>query len=185
MHRALIYSIPGSGTRFTADVIERMLGPIEIQHVDEGWKFDPEADNGIVKTVVPLRSPVAVYLSRRGGHPRDAGLRQTIVKHWATLRERIGLYDYLLFPMAAGLDRAELLQSVIEHLDTEPDTDVFDELVRNWRKVGNHEQRPELVEYEQTGNVVVDGKDMGWLDDHTDWYDKQVATIIAAHRRTL
>ena len=203
--KALVLSVPGTGTRFTRQLLEKCFGytpvgidqivgkPVEsrfftFHHVDgEPWKRITENHHEI-KTVIPLRSPVAQYITRwqemSRGAPRGvkgaAISRATAIQLWKWLAESLEKYNYVFLPIEAGFDRKELIWRVANHLEVLPDADEMERFCREWPKVGTAGPRAEREEYDANGEVKINGYGMGFLDAPMKWYGELIEQYGAA-----
>ena len=195
--KALIYSVPGTGTGFTRKLIEvcfnyapvsleKMLAsPVDSRcyaahHVDAERLRLVTQEHPDIKTVIPLRSPVAQYITRwqrMNGGRRNAS-RATAVSFWQTLKESLNRYNYVFLPIEEGFDRGIKIWRVAKHLETLPDALAYDQFCKEWPKVNSgfpQGTRPERAEYDANGKVTIDGHPMGFLDEAMDWYHEQIA----------
>lgn len=204
MHPVLVFSVPGTGTRFTITLLQDVLGYRMIQTSRIG-KMESDhfvhihswaADEGKhakdmkhlravkncqeregMKTVIPLRSPIASYLTRRHvtagetQEEKDATARSRALGYWQTMRDCMGWFDYVLFPVEdERVPRHTRVQRVVDHVGV--DCDVWSELVvhdgtprspmgcfvESWAKVGT------------TGPKSAEGVDVEFLRPLEAWY---------------
>ncbi len=195
MRKALVHSIPGSGTRFCTEFISRVLG---YSRVDSPEKLvGAKAKNTFchthvwnrasamlcksdVQIIVPLRDPYLVYLTRRYRllHPTDnpREKRETMARYWHWLIMDTALMSNIYVPVEAGLDKRWLLQSIADHLKAPiKDEEFFEKMIEEWPKVGTAGPRPERDKYERTG--LIDGKALTFLDSAVEWYEDIVQSI--------
>jgi hypothetical protein len=201
--RALLYSIPGSGTRFACKYLTEVLGykkyavsefsemPVTSRsltqcHVDGSFmsarargdnlvhhKLRAVADEGLI-VVIPLRSPVATAISRM----RDDGGRSVlqIREMWKTLAGEIDSFDHILLPVEAPwLDHRRLLKLVASKLDAVPDPVLFEEMAAKWPRIGSSGLKGERDEYARTGRTTLGGHDSSIFDEATAWYIRRLA----------
>ena len=109
MYKALVHSVPGSGTRFICEFCEKALGYKRSQsekeliafhggrtycHTHVWQALDDVARNESVRVVIPLRHPYLAYLTRRYrvGRPSDTPekKRRIIAGHWKEMIRRVG-----------------------------------------------------------------------------------------------
>jgi hypothetical protein len=197
MRKALVYSVPGTGTRFTKEFLESCLGyravpvkeilgkPVKSRcyanhHVDASF-YSFTAHHQELRTIVPLRSPVAMFLTRRvdmGGGERS---RTHAKCFWAKLKESLHRYNHVFLPIEEKFDREGKLLRVIKHLEAGiADPETFRRLCKSWGKVGSSGQKKERLDYDAHGNVEVDGRDMSFLDDEMSWYRGLIETYGGA-----
>ena len=156
MYRALLLSIPGSGTRFTRDFLENCLGYYSVSpkkiadhpvnspvyafhHID-----DPVGNITSkirhLKTVIPVRPPVSTFKTRFRQYGDEEKCLMTILDYWQTLNEKICSYDHVLLPVEENLDRVRVLNIVVDHLEAREKvrTRKFYEIAVHWKKVGSY-----------------------------------------------
>ena len=194
VYKALIHSVPGSGTRFVCEFVEKCLGykrshieadlivfPTNNTYVQtHAWQdVDVVASTENVRVLFPLRPPYLTYLTRRyrTGRPTDTPeqKQEIIAKHWRELIRKSEYMNPLYLPVEAGLDREMVLQSIANHLEADINQEVFDEIVESWPKVGTVGGRPERDEYEKTG--LIDGVTPHFLDFAIEWYEGVVLRL--------
>jgi hypothetical protein len=150
MRPALVFSVPGTGTRFTVALLQAfgyVLGTNLSQiHslVDKGKHAQDMERLRIAKAdgvaaVIPLRSPVASFLTRRkvtAGQTqdeKDEKARERTLRYWQTLRDWMHQFDHVLFPIEeVQTPRVDRIARVARHLNVafEPESFV-------WCKVGS------------------------------------------------
>ena len=194
MHKALVLSVPGTGSRFTMNFLMGCLGyeklsPEDLihkppnspfcclQHVNAG----PPAmkmlrEHPGLKTIIPLRAPVHQFLTRAGESAHAQRVREESKSLWGRLIQmlRDGSWDYVFLPIEEDMDRRARLMKVARHVEAEPDPDVFEEIVTNWAKVGSSGIKPARVKYDKYGKVSVGGFNMSFLDEEMAWYRETV-----------
>jgi len=208
MNKALVLSVPGTGSRFTMNYLVSCLGyerkmllpkdlnpkprrkprntPLpfaSLQHVNASPQqiLRPLVKLEGLKTVIPLRAPVHQFLSRMGEASNPENVKEESKTFWKLLKELKDDFDYVFLPIEEDMDRAGRLMLVANHLGAVPDDDVFEEIVANWAKVGSNGVKPLRVEYDKRGNVSVGGFDMSFLDEEMAWY----AGLIEEYREGL
>jgi len=194
MHRALVLSVPGTGSRFTMNYLMGCLGyeklsPEDLLHKPKNSPFcslqHVNASPPIMKTlgkaeglkvVVPLRAPIHQFLTRSGESKHAQRVREESKALWSRLRQILldGSWDYVFLPIEEDMDRTKRLMKVANHLDAEPDEDVLEEIVTNWAKVGSSGIKPARVEYNKRGNVSVGGFNMSFMDEEMRWYRETI-----------
>ncbi len=195
MYKALVHSVPGSGTRFVCEFAEKCLdykrshSEIDlVEYADDNtychthvWQaLDPVVKDERVRVIFPLRSPYLSYLTRRYrvGKTSDTveQKRQAVILHWKTLIKKAKYMNPLYVPVEAGLDNRKLLQSIVKHLDAPVvNQEKFEEFVTRWPKVGTAGARYDRDVYEATG--FIDGRQPTFLDFAVDWYEAVVQSI--------
>jgi hypothetical protein len=189
--KAFVYSVPGTGTRFTNKLLHEvfgytLIGPRDLLkpekeglfythlHVHSGiYVRLMERDRGrTIKAVIPLRSPVAQYLTRRTAMNGGTKARNEALQYWKLLWLGLLKQDYVLLPVedATEIDRKEKVWRVARHLGVVPHSAKLEEFCEKWEKVGTGGPRPEREEYERNGNVEIDGSDLSFLDEDMDRY---------------
>ena len=194
MHRALVLSVPGTGSRFTMNFLMgacgyEKLSPEDLLHKPKNSPFcslqHVNASPPIMKVlgraeglkvVVPLRPPVHQFLTRAGESAHAQRVREESKSLWSRLRQILsdGSWDYVFLPIEEDIDRSKRLMKVADHLEAVPDEDVFTEIVTRWDKVGSNGVKPARVEYNRRGNVSVGGFNMGFLDEEMAWYRETI-----------
>ena len=192
MNKALVLSVPGTGSRFTMNYLMSCLGYVKVSPEDLLHKprYAPycslqhvNASPPIMKTlskveglkvVIPLRAPVHQFLTRVGEAAHAQRVREESKVMWKRLVELQPDFDYVYLPIEEDMDRAKRLMLVADHLDAIPDELVFDEIVENWAKVGSNGIKRERVQYDKTGAVSVGGFNMSFLDEEMAMYDKWI-----------
>lgn len=193
--RALVYSVPGTGTRFTNNLLEEVFGyrkvgprelvkePVNSQvythlHVNAGTYLDliKEMDPGkSIGTIIPLRSPVAQYITRHREMEKGERARVEALRLWNLLKESVERYDYVFLPIEeTRITNREKVARVAEHLETYPLSNAVFDFCAKWEKVGSSGPKPERELYDRTGSTEVDGGDVAFLDSLMSWYWKQV-----------
>jgi hypothetical protein len=199
--RALVYSIPGSGTRFTLQFLVEALGyeklqPHELQnhvigdrqftqwHVRRGHSsLITDLVEGGAKVVIPLRSPVATAITRESHLGPDTVVR--VKDLWRILRERIDRFDYILLPVEAPwFSHLRLLELVAQHLQMEPNQEVLEAMADKWPRVGCNGYKPERGRYDWTGQATIQGEDSSVFDEETAWYIQLLAEFAAGPYRS-
>lgn len=207
--RAMVYSIPGSGTRFAVKYLSEVLGYEQMalhglsqkpmgakvffqHHVDSeekrsdlASKVREVAKEGLV-VIIPLRSPVATAISRlklkgSGGHTVPEMLQR-----WRVLRQNIDDFDHVLLPVEAPwFDHRRLLELVAERLNTTPSPEQFEDMACNWPKVGDSGTRPARCRYDRMGQTVIGDYDSSVFDEETAWYIRRLADFAEGQYRRL
>ncbi len=195
MHKALIYSVPGTGTRFATQFVEKVLGyklmrldrQLLDSHKKDVWSqthadvsITPFIDSKqIVKFVVPLRDPYLAYVTRnfKSGWTRRQKIQMQApyIKLWETLIENVVKADCVFLPVDTDLNRIMLLQSVANHLDAKVELKLFFDMVYDWPKVGTMGMSSEKELYLKTG--MIRGEKPTFLDFAVDWYDATIARL--------
>jgi len=192
MNKALVLSVPGTGSRFTMNFLMSCLGyekmsPEDLLHKPRYAPFcslqHVNASPPIMKTlskveglkvVIPLRAPVHQFLTRVGEAAHAQRVREESKTMWRRLVELKDMFDYVFLPIEEDMSREKRLILVASHLDAEPNKDVFDEIVNTWAKVGSNGVKPERVHYDKHGTVNVGGFNMSFLDEEMDMYNRWI-----------
>jgi hypothetical protein len=192
MNKALVLSVPGTGSRFTVNFLMACLGyekmsPEDLlhkpryapfcclQHVNATPRFlKPLMKTEGLKTIIPLRSPVHQFLTRAGEAAHAQRVREESKTMWRRLKQLKDDFDYVFLPIEEDMDRAKRLMKVADHLDAVPDEMVFDEIVTHWAKVGSSGIKPHRVKYDKEGDVSVGGFNMGFLDEEMALYNEWI-----------
>jgi len=190
MHRALVLSVPGTGSRFTMNFLMGGLGyeklsPEDLLHKPKNSPFcslqHVNASPPIMKVlgkaeelkvVVPLRAPVHQFLTRSGEAAHAQRVREESKTMWGRLRQILndGSWDYVFLPIEENMDRRKRLMKVADHLGAVPNEYVLEEFVAHWHRVGSSGIKPARVEYDRRGQVSVGGFNMSFLDEEMAWY---------------
>lgn len=196
MNKAVVLSVPGTGSRFTMNFLMSGLGYEKIspedlihkpryapfcclQHVNASPQtLKKLAKREDLKVVIPLRAPVHQFLTRSGEAAHAQRVREESKVHWKRLREIKDTFDYVFLPIEEDMDRAARLMVVANHLDAVPDEMIFDEIVTNWSKVGSSGVKPARVKYDRDGNVSLGGFNMSFLDEEMAWYRETIEGYV-------
>lgn len=195
-HKALIYSVPGSGTMFTRTLLEKGLeykqcGIDQVLAQKMPWKFaqihsyDSEREKAYdqrdLKTIIPIRDPISTFLTRHNNLGGGYVAREQVLSHWLYLIATIDRFDYVLLPVAEDFDRRTMLQRVVDHLEAPiKGRAAFENMIEEWPKVNTQGDRTMRPEYEQTGRV--ENRPLKFLDGAREWYERQ---LIRYERETL
>jgi len=192
MNKALVLSVPGTGSRFTMDFLMACLGYVKLspedllhkpryapfcslQHVNASppiLKTLSKVEG--LKTIIPLRAPVHQFLTRAGEAAHAQRVREESKTLWKRLRDLKDGFDYVFLPIEEDMDRARRLMRVANHLDAVPDEMVFDEIITHWAKVGSSGIKPHRIKYDKEGDVSVGGFNMGFLDEEMARYNEWI-----------
>ncbi len=197
--KAVLHTVPGSGTRFVSDILERVFQYRGIGHPEfiatensgvyilvhsygEGHAQHKKLDTvGDVPFVTALRNPVSSYLTRNAQSKRDGvGYFETPTQwaqRWSRLARVVEERGAFCFPVDADLDRVRLIERLGAHIRAWGRVGVKEEIVKAWQVVGSQGAVPEQTEYMQTGKV--EGYDLAPLQDAAQWYNEQVEVLNA------
>ena len=194
--RILLHSVPGTGTRFVADILETVFGCQGISfrdlikgttagnvyaliHVHDTSYAHPTYAKGVtkyqeymswipngVRMVTPLRNPCLQYFTREEEMPKTVG-------RWESLIAQEGKHHNIYFPVDTRLDRSMLLNRLRKHLDAD-DWHVgrWQEIMAFWGVVGSNGKTAQKTEYLGTGKVA--GLDLTPLQFAVDWYQSKI-----------
>lgn len=203
--RTWIYSIPGSGTRFTIRYLADVLGlkPLGVRdlaaasvdamvYTQHHVMTDTNPNNSAqvlldaardgLRVVIPMRSPVATAITREPTHKECTVERVKAL--WATLEKTIDQLDFVLLPLECPwFDHGRLLRIVARHVGAEPDKAAVADLVRAWPRVGSGGDRPLRTEYDRTGRTTIRGRDSAEFDDATELYLRELALFFSGTYR--
>jgi hypothetical protein len=195
MKNTLIYSVPGSGTRFCLLYLSQVLGyrtskledlvTFESGHLGQ-VHTDYNDINDIVcrakglRVVVPLRDPYHSFITRtykpNWSPTRPAESVPLFELWWHRMIEVTKTMDVIYLPVdRPELDRYKLLQSIATHCEVAPDPDKVTKFADDWSKVGSMRVSPQKEEYLEQGTV--DGKPMHFLDFAVEWQEGIVAEL--------
>lgn len=197
MYKALVHTVPGSGTRFVCEFTEKCLGYRRSHthldliadsqnntycHTHVYQHLDDVALHESVRIVTPLRHPYLAYLTRRyrvGAAKDSAEAKQKIIAlHWRELLRKSKYMNMLFVPIEEGFDRARSLNIIANCLHAPVKCpDVFQKMVGEWPKVGTAGPRKERQIYESTG--LIDGVEPHFLDFAVEWYKGIVLELEA------
>ena len=194
--KTVIHTVPGSGTRFVADILERVFGYRDTEHGDFYSSEDPrmyilvhayakgghEAQHKKIDMVldgVPfvtaLRHPVHSYFTRNARPKREGAYFETPEQwadRWRTLIRVVGERRAYCFPVEEEIDRLRLIDRLGAHVKMQSNTVEQNDIVENWLPVGFQGPTNERLEYAVTGKVG--GYDLMPLNFASDWYNHQV-----------
>ena len=193
MHKALVLSVPGTGSRFTLNFLEACLGyqrisPEELLHKPAETPFcalqhvnshgaslrDTANPRYQIKTVIPLRAPVHQFITRLGVNAHANRVREECKTLWKRMREVMNDYDHVLLPVEVDMDRRARLEVVMRHLGATPDAAMFDHIIEHWTPVGSGGVKSERLTYDRDGDVSIAGFRMGIFDDEMAWYRRVI-----------
>jgi hypothetical protein len=198
MHKALVLSVPGTGTRFTSNYLEGCLGytrvsPDDLIHKPPDSPFTSQchvntgppmmkmlAEHRGLKTIIPLRAPVHQFITRCGSSAHANRVLTESKTLWARLRQEMGRFDFVFLPIEEDIDRDARLRLVTKHLDANPHPEVHEEIVKSWDKVGSNGVKAERVQWDATGHLNLGGKNMHVFDEEMKWYQEQIDQYRAA-----
>lgn len=182
--KAVVYSVPGTGTRFLCNLLRRGFGyrgdapgPFESRHPGDDlfilrhfhFQQEPVSPPASIPVVIPIRHPVHGFLTRR----REQG--ETVEQYaarWDRLRRFWAERNPHLFivddPTDTPLDRGSRLHDLIHVVKpAEVDPVYAESVVVDWAPIGRGPGEEQL-EYEGTGRVQ--GLDLSPLDEAVAWY---------------
>jgi len=197
--KALVHSVPGSGTRFVCEFTEECLGykraHTEIDLIESPvrnvychthvWQpLDEVALHESVRVVIPIRPPYLSYLTRRyrlGAATDSVETKQKkVALHWKELIRKAKYMNPLFVPVEEDLDRRQLLQTIANHLDAPiVNQERFEKFVTDWPKVCTAGPREERDEYESSG--LIDEVTPTFLDFAVIWYQGVVLELKDVH----
>ncbi len=187
----VLYTVPGTGTRFVADVMESVFG---YRHV--GHKQLPDHPDALVYTlqhahhlesslgqiesypdnisvVSSLRNPLLSYATRS---PHGTSLDYHVAR-WKNLIKFSDTHPVLFFPVGSAPTHYSWHRYLIDRLGRHLDAPVKseerrEEIVRDWLPLGFSGAGPE-----GHLNGIIDGV-KGELDFAVEWYDERVSEIL-------
>lgn len=191
MYKAVVFSVPGTGTRFTYKFLQDSLGYTEVHGIDQilsmtresvfwsthSWRaMEPLAGYHGTRMIVPLRDPYRAYLTRRHAYPYDEGARTHMISLWKILMEGVENHDVVYFPIdAPNVDKHLLLKSVADKLETDYDEDSLNNIATNWVRIGSRGPSAPRDEYEK--DRTIGGKHVSFLKTAQDWYFDKVELL--------
>jgi hypothetical protein len=185
-YRAIVYSVPGTGTRFCCDFLSFVLGykqaPLnELDNINTYVSIHSGTINRInrvmekypdVKLVVPLRDPYLAYTSRYHlDYPvRDSGTQNNknrCVEYWQSLIETTALYPTVFLPINCNeKDRLLNLVKVGKYLGANTNSRFID-YATNWTAIGSDGMNELKHEYIERGTI--DSVKPTFLDFAVNW----------------
>ncbi len=191
MYKAVVFSVPGTGTRFICKFLQDSLGYTEIHGIDQllamdretvfwsthNWRaMEPLVNYHGSKMVVPLRDPYRAYLTRRHAYPYDEGARTHMASLWKILMDGTEGVDVAYLPIdAPNVDKHLLLQSIAIHLDCGYDTESLDKIATQWLRIGSRGPSAARDEYENA--KLIGGEHVSFLKTAQDWYFDKVGIL--------
>lgn len=181
--KVVVYTVPGTGTRFLCDLLETVFGyrkeafrdfktsqdtHVYVQfHVQanfgrkpyqEDYKLD-EIPHSVL-TLTSLRNPKDAAITR--GRHGDT-LEWTIARWWL-LMKACNLRPVMSIPVDSDLDRTKLLTLISQRLDVSlPPADKLEAFVSDWSLVGSGGEGKKPLKFSEN--------DLKQLDFAVAWYD--------------
>jgi len=168
---AIVYSVPGTGTRFCRNFLENVLGYTHVtpNRMDETNVFNQLHSGSInldkimakysdIKLVTPIRDPYLAFVSRISlDRPvNDIGLQNnkaSCVEYWENLIEMTRLYDTVFLPIdCAKNKRLHHLVNVGKFLGANT-TRQFKVYADQWVPIGSQGTTPAKDEYLKQGTI--------------------------------
>ncbi len=195
MKKALVYSVPGTGTRFANQLLEDVFG-YEVVHVERLAWLEPQnifiqmhtrneqlhdlvASIHDLRVICPLRDPYRSFITRnyRKGYTASAPTRSMpkFVEYWEYMIRESALMNVVFLPVDSDLDRTKLLQSVALHIGAEADKEALSEYLENWPRVGALGTTKVKLEYVEHGTIL--GETPTFLDFAVDWYKARITEL--------
>ncbi len=186
MYKALVHTVPGSGTRFICEFLDKCLGYKRIEkskpkfeeHLSDCIYIQTHvwddriaaAEHESVRVVIPIRPPYLTYITRRYRNADFEGdSRINMVNHWEQLIQRAASIDPIYVPIEEDVDRRQLLHSIANFLEAPVVNQAeFDRFADTWPKIGTAGSMSERKKYERSG--LIDGVTPIFLDFAVDWY---------------
>jgi len=191
MYKAIMYSVPGTGTRFAYKVLESCFcytKTVGIEnflasnrervywHTHSWGDVSPLAGYHGARMVIPLRQPYRAFMTRRHTYPTMEGAMRQTSGFWTMLMEADKHFDTVYLPVDhENLDRVLLLRHIAEHLECDIMTDATDRMAREWKKVGTMGPSPEKGEWEKSRTIK--GEPPTFLNDAVDFYYDKIGVL--------
>lgn len=189
--KVVVHTVPGTGTRFVCDILERVFNykgitPPEFMVSNISNVFilihayqKPHHRIAEIKEGVPfvtaLRHPCISFFTRQRSRSGNKETVEQCAARWHNLIKIVQERKALCFPVDVELDRAGLIMRLGAHVRAWANMEVRDSIAKYWQPVGFNGVMPEQVEYRETGSV--EGCDLTPLQAAVDWYNTQVETI--------
>ena len=183
MYKAIIYSVPGTGTRFCNKFMEDVLGYRQVAQgkMDTSNVYCPIHSSKInfnskimkmypdARLVTPIRDPYLGYISRFSREPSFEREQETI-KDWNMLIENTTRYSTVFLPINCNeTDRLHYLVEVGKHLGIGAHSK-FVEYANEWPVIGSRSNIEVKQEYLKHGTIL--GTKPTFLDFAVEWIDR-------------
>lgn len=200
MYKALIHSVPGTGTRFAVEFVRYGLEYVVVNTPPEllgspvnrtlyqthvGMNINRMLRDKDVRMVTPLRDPYMAFITRwYHFHPiietkTQEEKEESFAAYWRGLIKDVEMAESPIYlPVDSDLDHRWILQYVAEGLDARiRNMEFFNKMVDGWPKVGTVRVLPERDEYEATGQI--EGETPTFLDFAVEWYRSRIQSLKA------
>ena len=192
MNKAIIYSVPSTGTRFCKKFLEDVLDYKQIRTSElkndvlnvycqihsSKINFDRVMSfYSNIKLVVPLRDPYLSVITRYLMSDNAAKYIETTGKeNWKNLIKMTSRYPAVFVPVNCDeSDRVNILQSVVHHLDATVENELLLEYANEWPIVDSKGISKVKQEYLDQGTI--DGTKPTFLDFAVEWQDQLLNTL--------
>jgi len=185
MHNAIVYSVPGTGTRFCNNFLEYVLDYTVAGNVDKlaepntYWQLHIQAGNlerimqahPDTKLIVPIRDPYLSFLTRRkadtsGIYTTEKALGN-FTEYWKTLIDYTICYPTAFIPIdCSDDDRLRHLEVAANHLGASP-TDKLMQYANDWAAIGSLGMNDAKREYIEHGTI--NGMKPAFFDFVVEW----------------
>jgi len=171
-HKAIVHSVPGTGTRFCCNFLSFVLGykEVKLNELDKTNSYVPIHSgttgriNRVIekypsaRLVVPLRDPYLAYTTRHhldysDGERGAQNNKDKCVEYWQSLIEATALYPTVFLPINCNeKDRLRNLVKVGKYLGANTNSRFID-YATNWTAVGSEGMNDLKREYIERGTI--------------------------------
>ena len=171
-YKAIIYSVPGTGTRFCLEFLCDVLGYTQVNssqlsrspaksctqiHTSANYLKQLFKENPDARIVTPIRDPYLSYITRYrealSENINVSSLEDNWIKRWKTLIEQTALPVIFLPVDCHEKNRIRVLHSVARHIGTNAIAKPFLKYVEEWPKVGTIGEHEIKNEYLHHGTI--------------------------------
>ncbi len=191
MYKAIVYSVPGTGTRFVCRYLDTCMKYLRVVSVGTlmRWKTEQaylqthskatlkrlEGHHG-TRMIIPLRDPYRAYLTRLNTFRSDADAITQTRSLWEYLMAAERDYKVVYLPVDhVNLDRRKVLKSVAQHLEADYDETTLNSFADVWLQIGASQPTASREEYESS--KLIDGEHPTFLKEAQDWYFDKVGIL--------
>jgi hypothetical protein len=188
MHKVVVYSVPGTGTRFCNNFLEYVLGYTVAGRVEKltepktYWQLHAGKNNldhimelhTDVKLLVPIRDPYLSYITRhhadRSGVYNMQRIRNNCIEYWEALIDYSTRYPTAFIPVDCAEDnRLRHLVMAANHLGEGP-TEKLMQYADEWAAIGSLGMTDTKREYIERKTIL--GEKPTFLNFAVEWIDR-------------
>ncbi len=191
MYKAIIYSVPGTGTRFVCKYATECLEYLRVVSVGSLMRWPN--DNVYLHThsksvlkrlmnfhgtrmIIPLRDPYRAYLTRLKTYKSEEGAQTSMAGLWETLMTAEEQFKVVYLPVDhVNLDRRKVLKSIANFMDVDYDEAVLNQFADAWLSIGASQPSASREEYERS--KLIKGQHVTFLKEAQDWYFYKVGEL--------